>query len=164
MKSFNHLLFLFLLILVIAFNQRMAFSQYDYILGHKTTIDEIEPADNYEIQVIMDEDEAITSIFDGCDEIFVEHLELTHEEKEQMENRLKSRIVENSFDVFTGKKKGSINKYAIITDEMGCFHPITFIMSMKPNGKIEKVAVLIYRESRGKQGKGDYKEKISPPI
>ncbi len=142
--------FLFLFILAIAFNQRTAFSQYDYILGHKITIDEIEPADNYEIEVIMDVDEAISSIFDGSDEISVEHLELTPDEKERIENKLKARIVENSFDIFTGKKNGNINKYAIITDEMGCFHPITFIMSMQPNGKIEKVSVLIYRESRGK--------------
>ncbi|MBC8549279.1 MAG: FAD:protein FMN transferase [Candidatus Brocadiales bacterium] len=150
MKFFNYPCFLFLLILVITLTQNTAFSQYDYILGQKITIDEIEPADNYEIEVIMDVDNAIISIFEGCDEVFVEHLELTPDEKERIENKLKARILENSFDVFTGKKMGSINKYAIITDEMGCFHPITFIMSMKPSGKIEKVSVLIYRESRGK--------------
>lgn len=143
-------IFLPFLILAIAFYQRVAFSQYDYILGHKITTDDIEPADNYELQVITDEDEAITSIFEGCDEVLVERLELTPDEKELLENRLKTRIDEGFFDIFTGKKQGKIHRYAIITDEMGCFHPITFIMSMKPNGKIEKVSVLIYRESRGK--------------
>lgn len=145
-----HSLFLPILILGVITPGRIAFSQYDYILGQKITIDDVEPSDNYALQVIMDEDEAITSIFEGCDEVLVERLELTPDEKELLENRLKTRIDEDAFDVFTGKKKGSINKYAIITDEMGCFHPITFIMSMKPNGKIEKVSVLIYRESRGK--------------
>jgi len=144
--------FLFFLIVIpaIAINQSTAFSQYDYILGHKITIDNIEPADNYELEVIMDEDEAITSIFAGCDEVFVERLELAPDEKEMIENSLQARIVENFFDVFTGKKEGSVSKYAIISDEMGCFHPITFIMSMKPNGKIDQVSVMIYRESRGK--------------
>lgn len=151
MKSFiSYFLFFLLVIPVIAINQKTALSQYDYILGQKITLDDVEPADNYELDVIMDEDEAITSIFAGCDEIFVERLKLAPDEKEKLENRLQARIVENYFDVFTGKKEGLINKYAIISDEMGCFHPITFIMSMKPNGKIDKVSVMIYRESRGK--------------
>ncbi len=151
MKSFIPPFFFFLLVvLAISIDQRTALSQYDYILGQKITQDDIEPTDNYELEVITDEDEAITSIFAGCDEIFVERLTLTPDEKEMLENRLQTRIVENFFDVFIGKKEGSINKYAIISDEMGCFHPITFIMSMKPNGKIDKVSVMIYRESRGK--------------
>ena len=141
MKLSTLILSCFLLILTIAFSQESAFSQYDYILGHKITIDEIEPADNYEIEVIMDKDEAITSIFKGCDEVLMERLVLTPDEKDLLENRLKARFTENSFEVFTGKENGRIKKYAIITDEMGCFHPITFIMSMRPEGKIEKVSV-----------------------
>ncbi len=143
-------LFLPFLILVIAFYQRVAFPQYDYIIGQKITIDDVEPSDNYEMQVFLEEEEAIASVFKGCDEVLVDRLVLTQDEKQRLENRLKARIDEDAFVVFTGKKNGSIKKYAIITDEMGCFHPITFIMSMKPDGKIEQVAVMIYRESRGK--------------
>lgn len=150
MKPFISPSFLSFLLLTLVFYQRAVFSQYNYILGQKITVDDVEPSDNYEMQVIMDEDEAITSIFEGCDEVLVERLALTPDKKELLENRLRARIDEVFFDVFTGKKRGSINKYAIITDEMGCFHPITFIMSMKPDGKIEQVSVLIYRESRGK--------------
>ena len=80
----------------------------------------------------------------------MDQLALTPEEKQKLENRLKARIDENAFDVFGGKKDGKIYRYAIITDEMGCFHPITN-MSMKPDGNIEQVAVMIYRESRGKE-------------
>ncbi|MFQ5687710.1 MAG: FAD:protein FMN transferase [Candidatus Scalindua sp.] len=151
MKPFISPSFLSCLILAIAFYQRVAFSQYDYIIGQKITINDVEPADNYEMQVFLEEDEALTSVFKGCDEVLVDRLVLTQDEKQRLENRLKARIDEDVFDIFTGKKRGSINKYAIITDEMGCFHPITFIMSMKPDGKIEQVAVMIYRESRGKE-------------
>lgn len=151
MKPFLSPSFLFFLILALVFYQRAVFSQYNYILGQKIAMDDVEPADNYELQVFLEEDEAITSIFKGCDEVLVDRLALTQDEKQRLENRLKARIDENAFDVFTGKKDGKIYRYAIITDEMGCFHPITFIMSMKPDGKIEQVAVMIYRESRGKE-------------
>ena len=150
MKPFLSPSFLFFLILALVFYQRAVFSQYNYILGQKIAMDDVEPADNYELQVFLEGDEAITSIFKGCDEVLVDRLALTQDEKQRLENRLKARIDENAFDVFTGKKDGKIYRYAIITDEMGCFHPITFIMSMKPDGKIEQVAVMIYRESRGK--------------
>src|SRR3989338_6447363 len=151
MKPFLSPSFLFFLILALVFYQRAVFSQYNYILGQKIAMDDVEPADNYELQVFLEEDKAITSIFKGCDEVLVDRLALTQDEKQRLENRLKARIDENAFDVFTGKKDGKIYRYAIITDEMGCFHPITFIMSMKPDGKIEQVAVMIYRESRGKE-------------
>ena len=151
MKPFLSPSFLFFLILALVFYQRAVFSQYNYILGQKIAMDDVEPADNYELQVFLEGDEAITSIFKGCDEVLVDRLALTQDEKQRLENRLKARIDENAFDVFTGKKDGKIYRYAIITDEMGCFHPITFIMSMKPDGKIEQVAVMIYRESRGKE-------------
>lgn len=141
----------FLSLLIFGALIRAAYSQYDYILGQKITIDDVEPPDNYELQVFLEEDEAITSVFKGCDEVLSDYLVLTPREKEVLENRLKSRINEDAFSIFIGKKGGKIHRYAIITDEMGCFHPITFIMSMKPNGKIEKVAVMIYRESRGKE-------------
>lgn len=151
MKPFISPSFLSFLILALAFYQRVAFSQYDYIIGQKITIEDVEPSDNYEMQVFLEEEEALASVFKGCDEVLVDQLALTPEEKQKLENRLKARIDENAFDVFTGKKDGKIYRYAIITDEMGCFHPITFIMSMKPEGKIEQVAVMIYRESRGKE-------------
>ena len=151
MKPFLSPSFLFFLILALVFYQRAVFSQYNYILGQKIAMDDVEPADNYELQVFLEEDEAITSIFKGCDEVLVDRLALTQDEKQRLENRLKARIDENAFDVFTGKKDGKIYRYAIITDEMGCFHPITFIMGMKPDGKIDQVAVMIYRESRGKE-------------
>jgi thiamine biosynthesis lipoprotein ApbE/Na+-translocating ferredoxin:NAD+ oxidoreductase RnfG subunit len=151
MKPFISLSFLSFLILALAFYQRVAFSQYDYIIGQKITIEDVEPSDNYEMQVFLEEEEALASVFKGCDEVLVDQLALTPEEKQKLENRLKARIDENAFDVFTGKKDGKIYRYAIITDEMGCFHPITFIMSMKPDGNIEQVAVMIYRESRGKE-------------
>jgi thiamine biosynthesis lipoprotein ApbE len=39
--------------------------------------------------------------------------------------------------------------YALITEEVGKFHPYTFIVSTNPKGKIRNIAILVYRESRG---------------
>ena len=51
--------------------------------------------------------------------------------------------------MYIGKKKGTIQGYAIITEEIGKFHPFTFIVGVDMDGEITNIAVLIYRESRG---------------
>ncbi|GJQ59477.1 MAG: FMN-binding protein [Candidatus Scalindua sp. AMX11] len=142
--------FLSLFIITIASHPRTLFSDYHYILGQKISADDVEPADNYEFQVLLEEDEALGLVLKGCDEVLLQKVELTPDEKQKLEHRIKARFNEDAFDVYIGKKDGEVERYAIITDEMGCFHPITYIMSTRADGKIEQVAIMIYRESRGK--------------
>ena len=71
------------------------------------------------------------------------------EEKLNLEKLLGRRLYEDGFKVYIGKNKGTIQGYAIITEEIGKFHPFTFVVGVKPNGKISNIAVLVYRESRG---------------
>ncbi|OOP57788.1 MAG: hypothetical protein AYP45_01260 [Candidatus Brocadia carolinensis] len=69
--------------------------------------------------------------------------------KNNLEKLLSRRLYENGFKVYLGKTKGVIQGYAIITEEIGKFHPFTFIVGVTTQGKIKDVAVLVYRESRG---------------
>ncbi|MFQ5862085.1 MAG: FAD:protein FMN transferase [Candidatus Brocadiales bacterium] len=108
-----------------------------------------EPADNFQIQVFLTQEQALSKMFPDCDEILRDELLLTDEGRSALENRLRRRIYEQGFEVFIGKKSGEIQGYAIITEEIGKFHPFTFIVAVRPNGKIEDLAVLVYRESRG---------------
>ncbi|MGR3317603.1 MAG: FAD:protein FMN transferase [Candidatus Anammoxibacter sp.] len=150
MKQLIFALIFSLLTLSIVLPAKSAFSEYDYILGQKLTFEDIELPGNYDLQVYMSEEEAIETIFNKCDETFVDNLTLSPDEKKQLEDGLKREFDEDSFRVFIGKKNGKTEKYAIITDEFGCFHPMTFVIAVKPDGIIDDVAVMIYRESRGK--------------
>ena len=62
---------------------------------------------------------------------------------------LSRRLCEDGFVVYMGKKGGVLQGYAIITEELGKFHPFTFIVGVQPDGKINNLAILVYRESRG---------------
>lgn len=114
-------------------------------------LEEGEPPENYQLQVFMEEDEAIAKVFDGCDQIESEVLTLTPEGLEYFKRFLKRPDIESTFEVFIGKKGPVTDRYAIITEEMGCFHPITWILSANTEGKVLDVAVMIYRESRGQE-------------
>src|SRR3990172_12290556 len=87
---------------------------------------ETEPADNFQLQTYLTEEQALDLVFPECDE-----------------------IVEDGFRTYIGKRDGSIQGYAIITDEIGKFHPFTFVVGVDMEGEITNIAVLVYRESRG---------------
>ena len=109
----------------------------------------VEPPDNFQPEVFLTPEQALSEMFPDADEILWDKIILTGEEKTQLEQRLKRRIFEGGFDVFIGREGGEIEGYAIISEEIGKFHPFTFIVAVKPNGKIKDLAVLVYRESRG---------------
>ena len=109
------------------------------------------PKDNYISQVYLTEEQALQEVFPHCDEILFNVVPLTKDEKSQLQNRLRRKIYEDFFVVYMGVKAGEVTGYAIITEEIGKFHPYTFIVSVDLEGKIDKIAILVYRESRGSE-------------
>ena len=110
---------------------------------------ETEPADNFQLQAYLTEEQALSLVFPECDEILTDEFVMSPEEKSSLEKLLSRRLYEDGFRVYIGKKKGVLQGYAIITEEIGKFHPFTFVVGVGTDGKISNVAVLVYRESRG---------------
>ncbi len=113
--------------------------------------DEKPAANNYISQVYLTEEQALKEVFPHCDEILFNVVPLTKEEKSQLQNKLRRKIYEDFFIVYMGIKSGKVTGYAIITEEIGKFHPYTFVVSVDLKGKIDKIAILVYRESRGSE-------------
>lgn len=152
--TMNHLLQLLVLsvsLLLVSLPSGIVRAEYDYVLGRTLTLDDVEPPDNYDLQVFMDEDEAVEFIFKDCDNVMVDYLTLSAGEKKLLEDRLKRELDTDSFRVFVGEKRRKVKKYAVITNENGCFHPMTFVTSVRSDGSIDGVSVMVYRESRGKE-------------
>jgi len=110
---------------------------------------ETEPADNFQLQAYLTEEQALALVFPECDEIVTDEFVMSPEEKSSLEKLLSRRLYEDGFRAYIGKKKGAIQGYAIITEEIGKFHPFTFVVGVDADGKITNIAVLVYRESRG---------------
>ncbi|GJQ58035.1 MAG: hypothetical protein D8M57_01415 [Candidatus Scalindua sp. AMX11] len=108
-----------------------------------------ESAENYDIQVFLTPEQALQQTFPDCDSIVYDEVIPTPEEINRLQKRLKRKIFEDHFTVYIGSRSGVVQGYAIITEEVGKFHPYTFIVSSNPEGEIRHIAVLIYRESRG---------------
>ncbi len=110
-----------------------------------------ESTEAYDIQVFLTPEQALQQTFPDCDSIVSDEIILTEEKKSKLQKRLQRKIFEDRFTVYIGSRSGKIVGYAIITEEVGKFHPYTFIVSSNPEGKIRHIAVLVYRESRGSE-------------
>ncbi len=101
------------------------------------------------IQVYLTQEEALNKMFPNADSVSLEERILSDEEKKEIEERLGWRLENNEFKVYIGWKDDKVDGYALITNQIGMYRPITFIVKVNPKGKIENMAIMVYRESRG---------------
>jgi hypothetical protein len=53
------------------------------------------------------------------------------------------------YTIFVATTQGKVDGYAIVDDEQGLHQPITFATRLSPRGTVERVEIMVYRESRG---------------
>lgn len=99
-------------------------------------------------QIYLSEKEAINTVFEDL-KVTEKIFEPNEQQKKIIQKKLRRKIKEDSFKIYIGKKENKVEKYAIITEEIGKHYPITFIVGVKPNLSIDQIAVMVYREKRG---------------
>ncbi len=74
----------------------------------------------------------------------------TKEERAQIQSLIKRPLRQSRFRIFFGlNEKSELEDYAIIQEEIGKFKLFTFIVSVSASGKVNRAAVMVYREARG---------------
>lgn len=99
--------------------------------------------------VYLTKDEALEQVFGEKLEVREETYILSKKEKKQLEEKLGRRLKEESFRVFRCFREGRFLGDAVITEEIGLFKMITFMVAVAPEGRVKRVVVLTYREPRG---------------
>jgi Na+-translocating ferredoxin:NAD+ oxidoreductase RnfG subunit len=101
--------------------------------------------------VYMTQEEALHSLMPQANGIRQETVELTPEQKDQVQELLGSRVREETYTFWIGEKDGDRIGYALILNVTGKEQPITFMVAVSPEGKVLGVEVLVYRESQGSE-------------
>jgi len=99
--------------------------------------------------VYLSEEEAVRRVYPKGTTVKSEERVLTPEEQKRIETRLRWKIAEDRFTIIRGYQDEKSTGYAVITEEIGKFKPITFIVKVSEKGIVERVEVMVYRESRG---------------
>src|SRR4030095_11974752 len=93
--------------------------------------------------------EALKLIFKDSQEVFKEDHPVTPEVEEKAKKLLNYDLPKASYAFYIGKTEGYVDGYALIDDEVGKVEPITFITRVSPEGKVDQVEIMVYRETRG---------------
>lgn len=103
-----------------------------------------------EEEVYLTRAEALREVFEDGERFEEADLRPTAGERARIEKRLGSRLFEESFTVVRALgEDGALQGYAIVTEEIGKFKPITFLVAIAPDASVKDVAVMVYRESHG---------------
>src|SRR5574341_1543889 len=62
---------------------------------------------------------------------------------------LRPSLWETEYVIFTAKQRDKLLGYGVIVEEIGKSRPITFIVGVRPDGKVAEVAIMAYREPYG---------------
>ena len=106
--------------------------------------------------VLLTRDQAVQEVFPEAARTTRERPGLTPAAKRALEASLGRRLTDDTVDVLrVYDVQGVFRGYAVVTEEIGKYRPITFMVGTTPDLRVRDVAVMAYRESRG----GDVKRK-----
>lgn len=102
-----------------------------------------------DVQVLLDKSEALAQVFPGADRVVeLRHL-LTAGESDAISELAKRDLDEGGFYLYRATRRGELLGYATVVSQVGKVRPITHIVGVTPEGRVGRVAVMIYRESHG---------------
>lgn len=75
--------------------------------------------------------------------------EALREKMKALLGRTRPSIWEDAYTTYLARRNGEALGFAVITEEIGKHRPITFVVGIKPDGKVKDVALMVYREAYG---------------
>ena len=93
--------------------------------------------------------EALKLIFKDSKEVTKEDHSVSEAIRKQASEKLGYELPKDRYSFYLGKTDGRIDGYALIDEQIGKVAPITFVTRISPEGKVDAVEVMVYRESHG---------------
>jgi Na+-translocating ferredoxin:NAD+ oxidoreductase RnfG subunit len=102
--------------------------------------------------VFLSEEEAPRAVFPEAthfEKKIIPSTEVLREKMKVLLGRTRPSIWEDAYVTFLARRNDERLGFAVITEEIGKHRPITFIVGIKPDGKVKDVAMMAYREAYG---------------
>lgn len=102
-------------------------------------------------EVFMSEDDAVKLMLPKSQRIRRELIRLTHEKKEQIEERIGWKFPEESFEVYIGETGDKVDGYAVLHNTIGKHRHMTYMVGVDAEGRCMNVELLVFREAKGSE-------------
>jgi Na+-translocating ferredoxin:NAD+ oxidoreductase RnfG subunit len=102
--------------------------------------------------VFLSEEEAPRAVFPEADAFDREVVQATPQLRARMRALLagvEPSVWEDAYVTFRVRRDGAVIGRAVIVEEIGKHRPITFVIGVRPDGRVNDVAVMAYREAYG---------------
>ncbi len=97
----------------------------------------------------LTEQQALEQLFGDDSTLEWVDIPLDESLRKRVETRLERRLFEKAFRVVRSRRGEELLGYAVVTEEIGKYRPITFVVGVTPRSKVSRVAVMVYREHVG---------------
>ena len=108
--------------------------------------------------VLLTEDQAAAAVFPDLSNAVRQEVDATPEMRARLRTllaRVEPSVWEERYVTFKALRGAALLGYAIVVEEIGKHRPITFVVGVRPDGQVNDVAVMAYREAYG----GDVRSK-----
>lgn len=102
--------------------------------------------------MFLTEEQAPGAVFPDADTFTRDVIPATAELQTHMRailGAIELTVWEPEYVVFKATHDGALQGYAVIVEEIGKHRPITFVVGVRPDGSVNDVAVMAYREAYG---------------
>lgn len=97
----------------------------------------------------LTEVQALKIAFSQSQSVNAETKLISDDDRREIKSRYRVEILSSSVRVYSGRSGSKVDGYAVIANEIGKSEPITFIVAMDSSGKVQTVAIMEFRETRG---------------
>lgn len=101
------------------------------------------------LQVFLTKEQALALAFPGADKVESEKKWLTPEQMAEIAKLSDQPVTENRITYFIGMKAGKPMGYLVMDHVIGKSYPINFMVLLSPDGKVQNVEIMVYREPQG---------------
>src|SRR5713226_1148654 len=91
----------------------------------------------------------LPDLFPKSERVTYQTVALTADSRGRISQRLGYAPAKPRYTIFVATTQGRVDGYAVIDDQQGLHQPITFATRLSPQGVIERVEIMVYREPRG---------------
>jgi thiamine biosynthesis lipoprotein len=104
-----------------------------------------------EAVVYLSREEALKGLMPAAEQVREETVTLTDAQRERLFSLLGSRVRDRAVTFWIGLQGDRPASYATVLEVIGKEQPITFMVAVSPEGAVQAVEVLAYRESQGSE-------------
>ena len=95
--------------------------------------------------------EALKRAFQDSQTVVSEKKTLTPDQMKRIQKQTGAKVPKETWTFYLGKTGNKIDGYAVIDHQVGKTEPITYMTVISPEGTVQKVDVLVYRETHGSE-------------